>query len=732
MMDSVRLFFRNLIKYFLYIAVFAQIVSGTVYLVCHFLDFIVYPETEEMVHAARGLLFDEYIGFLYPLFIRLCLGIQQFLGIGYYLVAHTVQLILFILAAGYMVKPFFSRKKGLIATAFVVTNPMCIQTILMVSPFAFKAVFGFVIVGAMVRIGKEKWNIKAWGALFAAYALAAFNVPDDLYVWLIPIAIFSLVIIFKKHNKEKIYKKICLFLAVIVVFFGTFGVLNGVVEEGSRGRMQKTVSSVLFQRTLWPELRIKFGFLPMDIRYHIDPDAALSSDSSAETILYEIGPRVDREVGLERANELYMESVLNQLEYNKRAIFDAVVSDFTGYLLTPYSVITYMTGQEGSAFGSLYSLMSAQSPLFTYNYFCISFVAMFLLTFAALLKYVKEKAALRKNFTKVVLFFVGILIYQALWYAIVNVQGVDYRYVLLNVAVFAIFALSSILDKKEEKTPEKSAWKISKRKIFIGGSVVLGLLAIVIVVAFLGKGYKESDMLKDKKIVCFGDSIWGLVTDDTGIAAYVEEMTGATVSNFALSGTTASETMGTEIEDNFSPFSLIQIVEAIENSGENTDKALSAITDETLADADYLIIAYGLNDYFNGISVQAEDTEDVHTYEGALRYAVRFFKERYPDLQIVLIGQTYCQFYSYGIVEEDSDTRNLGGGVGTDYVEAVRGVAEEYDLIFINQYEELPIGEWNGKLFLEDATHLNQKGRLEYAKVVSKYLLEDFEERKAQ
>ena len=68
MKDSVRIFTKNFIKFFIYIAVFAQIVSGTVYLVCNFNEFIIYPETEEMVHAARTLVFDEYIGFLYPLF----------------------------------------------------------------------------------------------------------------------------------------------------------------------------------------------------------------------------------------------------------------------------------------------------------------------------------------------------------------------------------------------------------------------------------------------------------------------------------------------------------------------------------------------------------------------------------------------------------------------------------------------------------------------------------------
>lgn len=724
------MFFRNLIKYFLYIAVFAQIVSGTVYLVCNFFEFFVYPETEEMVHTARGLLFDEYTGFLYPLFIRLCLGMQEFLGIGYYLVAHTVQLICFILAAGYLVKPFFRGKNRWIATAFVVASPMCMQTILMVSPFAFKTALSFVIVGAMVRLWKERFCIKNWCILLAAYVLSAFNVPDDLYVWLVPIAILGLVTILRKQEKVKLYKKLCLLLAIVVVFLGTLGVSRVVIQEGSRGRMQKTVASVLFQRTLWPELRVKFGFLPMDIRYHIDPDAALASDSSAETILYEIGPRVEREVGVQRANELYMESVLNQLSYNKRAIFESVSGDFWGYLLMPYSTISYMTGQEGSAIGSLYSVMSTKSPFLTYGYFCISFVAMFLLTLAALLKYVQNLSSVSKKQTKTVLFFVGILLWQALWCAIVNVQGVDYRYSLLNMAVFALFALSSVLT--EGKNEKKFSFKIGKRGMIIGGSV-LGIITLLVAGGmFLKYNYQTDDALSGKTIVCFGDSIWGLVTDETGIASYVERMTGATVENYAISGTTASETIGTDAENKYSQKSLMQILETIETDGKDVDEALGGITDEVLKDADYLIIAYGLNDYFHGVSIGETEDKDIYTYAGALSVAVEFFQERYPNLQIVLIGQTYCQFYSYGIVEEDSDTRNLGGGVGLDYARAAEKVAEKYDLLYINQYEKLPMNEWNGKLYLEDATHLNEKGRLLYAKVVSEYLLKNFEERNAQ
>lgn len=448
MMDSVRLFLRNLIKYFLYIAVFAQIVSGTVYLVCNFTEYIVYPETKEMVHAARGLLFDEYTGVLYPIFIRGCLGVQSLFGIGYYLVAHFVQLFFLFVAVFYFVSTLFSGKKAWIGTAYIVSFPMIMQTVLMVSPFAFKAGFSFVIIGAMVRLWKGMGKIRHWCYLFLAYILAAFNVTDDLYMWIVPLGLFGIAYFVKNRKTLHGAKRVCLLVIIAVIFVVTLGSLHSVAQAGSRGRMQRTVSSVLFQRTLWPELRVKFGFLPMDIRYHIDPDVAMASDASAEKIIYVIGPRVDREVGFEKANELYMESFMNQMAYNKRAIFGAVLDDCVGYLFTPYSMLKYMAGEEGSSFSTLYGMVSAKSPGMTYHYFCIGFVSIFILTFAGVLRVVRQKLLTKKACVKQFLFFAGILLYQGIWYSIANVQGVDYRYGLFHIAVFAVFALSGELFEK--------------------------------------------------------------------------------------------------------------------------------------------------------------------------------------------------------------------------------------------------------------------------------------------
>lgn len=728
MMDSVRVFTKNFIRYFIYIAVFAQIVSGTVYLVCNFSQYVIYPETEEMVHAARTLIFDEYIGFLYPLFVRVCLSIQNMCGVGYYLFVHSIQFLAMLFSVHYLVKPFFEGKRAFITTAYVMSVPMCMQTVLMISPFAFKTVFSFLIVGSMVRLWKNAKRVWIWGLMFGCLALSTFNVPDDLFVWGVPFFVFVLANCFKKTQKIQVAKKGCIVLLAVLVFLGAFVTVSSVTEAGSRGRMHRSVESVLFQRTVWPDLGVKYVFLPVEIRQYISQEDAFVSDSSSELISCYIGPTIERNVGTERAKELFLEATVHQLEYNKRELARNISRDFAGYLMTPYSVVSYMQGEDGSTYGILFTRMSLVNPHMTYMYFTIFFVSLFVLTFGAILNVLKTNALGNKRTIKNILIVAVLLGYQSLWYAVANVQGVDYRYVLLNAVVYVSVALKCVEQKAENGEQQEK-----KEKKYIGiilASAVCLSIMVGLLVMFIGKDYKESTLLAEQKIVCFGDSIWGLVNDETGIAAGVEKMSGATVYNYAMPGTTASNVEKTS-EDNIMQWNLCQIVEGLRGENKTFMQEFEKM-DISLTDADYLILAYGLNDYFQGIPSESEDTSDIYTYEGALCHAVEFFQEKYPDVQIVLIGQTYCQFYSYGIVEDDSDTCSFGGGVGTDYVDTVQKIAQKYDLIFINMYREIPMNEWNGILYLEDATHLNQKGRLEYAKVVSETLMEDYKERNAQ
>ena len=159
--------------------------------------------------------------------------------------------------------------------------------------------------------------------------------PDDLYMWIVPIGVWGIIYFFRERKQCVLWKRVCLILAIGVVFLGTSVVLNKTIDVGSRGRMQRTVNSVLFQRALWPNLDEKYGFLPDEMKTILGIEHLLESEVSSENMICVVGPAIDRAVGLEHANELYMQAVIGQLGYNKRALLRDLSNDFFGYLLIP-------------------------------------------------------------------------------------------------------------------------------------------------------------------------------------------------------------------------------------------------------------------------------------------------------------------------------------------------------------------------------------------------------------
>lgn len=270
---------------------------------------------------------------------------------------------------------------------------------------------------------------------------------------------------------------------------------------------------------------------------------------------------------------------------------------------------------------------------------------------------------------------------------------------------------------------------------------ILGLLCIAAITAgIIGYvGYiKKERLIKERgmvNIVTFGDSIWAISKDETGIAAILEkELQQARVTDCSVMGSRASYKVLAEDapreELDWNRISLMGIL--TEPDGMEYLKERAGLTEIPLEDADYIVIAYGLNDYFAAIPRESEETYDPYTYAGALRTAVSWFAEHYPRAKIVLLSQTYCQGYSYGKVDSESDYKDYGGGTGPDYVAVVEKVAGEMGCIFVNNYKDMGINIHNGPKYLSDATHLTAYGREKYAKNIAKYLLKDYELQSAE
>lgn len=236
--------------------------------------------------------------------------------------------------------------------------------------------------------------------------------------------------------------------------------------------------------------------------------------------------------------------------------------------------------------------------------------------------------------------------------------------------------------------------------------------------------------LAGKKIVNFGDSIFGNFRDDTSVSSEIRNITDATVYNVGFGGCRMSM-KNTEYQY-WRDFSMVALTNAIVNNDfsiQDADIANEAWTtkpsyfDDTLStlesidfsNIDYITIAYGTNDYAGNISLDNPDNpKDTTTYAGALRYCIETLLTAFPNLKILVGSPTFRLWLSSGEVEYTSDTRVFNGGYTLiQMTEKTRDICKDYHLPFVDAYNELGLNQYDYTSFFSggDTTHPNAYGR---------------------
>ena len=240
--------------------------------------------------------------------------------------------------------------------------------------------------------------------------------------------------------------------------------------------------------------------------------------------------------------------------------------------------------------------------------------------------------------------------------------------------------------------------------------------------------------LSGKKIVCFGDSIFGNKKTPFGVTGELKEITGATVYNIGFGGTD----MAARSSTTWDAFSMYRLAYAIANNDftlqdtaiEDTSAGLLAYFPKTLSllktidfsDVDYITIAYGTNDFTGNIVLDNTDNlTDTTKFCGALRYSLQQIMSAFPHIKIFVCGQTY-RFWmdASNIFIDDSDTHENGNGDKlTDFVTATKSVSDEYHVPFIDNYN-IGINKINRSYYFptNDGTHQNYLG----AKLIAEHI----------
>lgn len=220
-------------------------------------------------------------------------------------------------------------------------------------------------------------------------------------------------------------------------------------------------------------------------------------------------------------------------------------------------------------------------------------------------------------------------------------------------------------------------------------------------------------------MVFFGESPLEYYTGSYSITGVVNGLSGAQVYNCGKGGVPATDAPAATLSLNrmITRF-LEQDTDGLEDDN-NFVVGLTAYMQEDHENKKYcFVVAFGLNDYFGGHPVEnPEDGYDVGTYAGALRSGIRTLKEAYPDAEILLMAPTYTALFSEG-TEKNSEV----GGVFTDYVDATVRVAEEMDVLCMNNYADSGINAENHTQYLTDGCHPTETGALLLGTQIVEYM----------
>lgn len=220
------------------------------------------------------------------------------------------------------------------------------------------------------------------------------------------------------------------------------------------------------------------------------------------------------------------------------------------------------------------------------------------------------------------------------------------------------------------------------------------------------------------EIVVFGDSIWNAGRGSDGISEQIMEQLDVEIYNCAIGGTTAAVDGESTYYYDWTSRSfngMMYIANGIVSAEEliPDDAAYEVIKNVDFEEVDYIIVSYGLNDYFADIPVYPKEYYDLTSYVGALRHGVRKLQKEYPQIEVILTSPTYCEWFKGERQYE----------LGT-YVEAARSVAQEMDLHFLDMYHALGKSPDEKTEYLSDGVHLTEEGRSLYAHSVVEYLKE--------
>lgn len=276
--------------------------------------------------------------------------------------------------------------------------------------------------------------------------------------------------------------------------------------------------------------------------------------------------------------------------------------------------------------------------------------------------------------------------------------------------------------------------KLNREKIIC---VLIAFLLFLLLAAATLRDRSDRLERVQVQMVALGDSLFGLVRDETSIPAQVGELMGMTVFNGAFGGTCVSRIDGEHrLDYGKDALSLVGLAKAVagddfgvqqslkfrESNTEYFEETVDGLERVDFSSVELVLIMHGLNDYYSGVPIRNEkDPYDEYTFTGALRSAIEFLLRANPGMRIVLVTPAYSWYLD---MEQTCEEYNGGGMVQEDYVNAEIELADELGIEVIDVYHDVyPHDRWEDwELYTVDGLHPNESGRKLLSGIIAEYL----------
>lgn len=429
--------FRSTVEYIFYGIALLQMGCGVIWALGQLGGMQNWQSTYEYMDIAQSLVTDEYVGLLYPLFLKPLMGLEALLGIPFSIPVYVMQLVAALFANRYFAQNVLQLSEaGAWWTAgYLLSFPMLLQFHMSVRPESFVASGVFVLLGLL----KKRKQSEAHRCVCLAGGMTVLLIwlmPDMAWI-LLSVWIFSLVGYFfgkEKNGKQLGIRAMALVLALLLGIGGNVFVQ----EPGSRGRIQKTFWAAAFQRVVTDYFSRSFAMWDDRVKETFTLEEAMEYAKRSDNMMYFVGPILEEKWGKEIANDFYRQMTTDCFRVRTRTVVYQIRDDLVDSALMPFSTLWQDEGGRRSQTGQNYKLFREGSGRIAGFYWKFSLNALLVLCVVKLLlNLLFGKKAWNRG--SGLLWITALL--QTVFVVLQSGNAVNYGNLLLMISAWCVFAV---------------------------------------------------------------------------------------------------------------------------------------------------------------------------------------------------------------------------------------------------------------------------------------------------